>query len=1205
MVCTTPVPFERSRKAYSDLQRERLVTDCRNFLPAVLEGSPKVVKKEVVAVSAKDVDAIKALFPASFDTPLVEFVAGAGASDDSAARSPIKVGVVLSGGQAPGGHNVIAGIFDGIKQWHKDSEMVGFLDGPHGIFTGNFVEITPEIMDGFRNTGGFDMLGSGRHKIESDEHFKASLDVCAGINLDGLVVIGGDDSNTNGALLAEYFKANGSKTKVVGAPKTIDGDLKCPPHIPISFGFDTACKTYATCTGNVAVDALSAQKYYHLVRLMGRSASNIALEVALITRPNACLIGEEVERDQQSLRDITIDLANMVEERSKLGKEYGVIVLPEGLIEFIPEFNTLMAELNDKLAEIEGKEVTEAIVHSLLSASNQATFMYLPQFIRAQLLCDRDPHGNVQVSKIETEKLLAATIAAELEDRRAKGTYNGKFSTQFHAYGYEGRAGIPTIFDSSYCYACGSTCAWMLANNLTGLIASVSNLLAPPKEWKCGGVPITSLCVIEKRKGKNKPVIRKALVELDGPLSQPYKAFQAMRQHCRLTDSYRVPGPIQYDTANCPASMEIPITLQLELGRPAEPLGSSMESKRMGKINFAPQPRDSRSEMQQWRMTRKYRVPKSLQKFDLAAYELEKGIATEVTKDYGGQTGLKSTSEEEMLKHFSTVKAPLLKAVAAEGQTSKILPQRIGVVFSGRQAPGCHDLLCGLIDMIGAHGKLIGIVGGTQGLFARAAVELTPEMCHAYKGTGGLDLLGRTIDRISTDEDLDSAKKACDELKLTGLVLVGGTRTHTDAAYLAEFFKKQGQKTIVVGVPCGIEGSMVNEFVEAAIGFDSSAKAMAQLVGNTELDGASARKYYYFLKMMDGSSTGGRMPTSHVALEVALLTKPNLLLLTEEVDEKRMSLRDVITYVATVVEQRSAAGKNFGTIIVAEGLLEAIPEFRTLIGELEAIKMPCPVAEVTAQLSAWSRALFESLPEFIQKEMLLDRQSNSSMQLGQLETERLMAELVEEEMKIRKKKGTFKGSFSAVCQFMGYQARCSMPSDFDSDYAYSLGGAAALLAASGNSGYMAIVTDLAKSAEEWGVGGVPYTAMMEVPPILPTEAVRPRPALFPAKVDLNGAAFQAWARSSSLFAKEELYENPGPIQFSGETAARPCTTIATRFSYIAELSRLSENIAAVSSSCRPGCDPRKVRVANQSLATLNQILDELTAPMTAMPTLGK
>jgi len=1190
---TTPQEYNRARRAYSDLQRERLAADCANYLPAVLEGRPQVIKKEAVPASAKDADAIKELFPNTYGTPLVEFVAGFCSEAARSDVAPVKVGVVLSGGQAPGGHNVIAGIFDGIKQWHPDSHMIGFLDGPHGIFTGNFVDITSEIMDGFRNTGGFDMLGSGRHKIETDEQFENAMAVCKAIDLDGLVVIGGDDSNTNGAVLAEYFMSHGCKTKVIGAPKTIDGDLKCPPHIPISFGFHTACRTYATLVGNVMVDALSAQKYYHLIRLMGRSASNIALEVALVTRPNACLLGEEVSRDKKSLRDITIDLANMIEERSAAGKDYGVIVLPEGLIEFIPEFNALISEINDKLAT-PGVEATEQSILAALSPENAESFNYLPGFIRAQLLLDRDPHGNVQVAKIETEKLLAATIQAELEVRGKNGTYRGTFSPQFHSYGYEGRSGFPTIFDASYCYALGATAAGLLVNGCTGLIASVKNLLAPIKEWHCGGVPITSLCVIERRKGKDKPVIRKALVELEGELSQPFTAFHKMRNSLRSADAYSVPGPIQFDMENCEAAKDIPLTLQLELGGTMLPILESPVAKRMGSYLYIPQPLEARSALQQWRAKRKNLLPGALKNLCLGSVELKMGPATMPEADH-------------VRKFFSNADAPLLEAGGTDGKLPIIENQRIGVVFCGRQASGCHDLVCGMVDMLkySPDSKVLGLVGGTHGLFDKQAVELTPELCAAYKGTGGLELLGRTVDRIKSRQEMENAANACKELGLTGLILVGGARTNTDAAYMAEYFKQQQLGTTVVGVPCGIEGSMVNEFVEASMGFDSSSKAMSQLVGNTAVDGASARKYFYFLRIMDGFNHGGKIPTSHVALEVALQTCPNMLLLTEDVDERRQSLREVVRDIADMVVRRSKDGKNFGTVLVAEGLLAAIPEFRSLITELEAMLMPCPVEEVLEQLTHWSRALFQSLPEFLQKQMLLERQSNAALSLAHLETERLLAALVEEELKQRKKAGNFSGSFSPVCQFLGYQARCSMPSDFDSDYAYALGVTATLLAANGKTGYMAVVSDLSMPVPQWRIGGVPFTAMMKVPPSIPGETYRSRPAIFPRRVDLEGSAFKSWVEMRQECEELELYKNPGPIQFSGKCAARVSITIASTFKYMDELRQLQSNLASVRSMCRPGCDPRKVRVATTSLATLTEILKELTEPLNASPALER
>lgn len=1181
-----PKPYTRSRQRYSPLQRERLAASCRDYCPAVLERFGVPVKQDAVPADPKDAETIKQLFPSTNDTPLVEFAIGA-PEPPAGLRDPVKVGVVLSGGQAPGGHNVIAGIFDGIKQWHPDSVMIGFIDGPHGVFTGNFVEITHEIMDSFRNSGGFDMLGSGRHKIETEEQFQNSMDVCSSINLDGLVVIGGDDSNTNGALLAEYFKANGCKTKVVGAPKTIDGDLKCPPHLPISFGFDTACRTYATLVGNVAIDALSTQKYYHIVRLMGRSASNIALEVALLTRPNACLIGEEVKQGNKSLRDITKDLADMIEMRSQAGKDYGVILLPEGLIEFIPEFEALIKELNDKLAD-PAEKPTEERVLAILSEENANVFKFLPDFIRAQLLLDRDPHGNVQVAKIETEKLLAATVSSELEHRRGEGSYGGSFKTQFHAYGYEGRAGMPTIFDASYCYALGATAAALLVNGNTGLLASVKNLLAPVKEWVCGGVPVTSLCVIERRKGKEKPVIRKALVEMEGDMAQPYQEFMKMREELKMKDYYSVPGPIQYDMVNCPTSTDVPLTLRLELGASLKPLVDIPEAMRMGQHLYTPQPAQARSDVQQWRMQRTHQVPEVLKQRHLGAVDVSKASPTIIDEQHVSY----------FRKFFSTmVEKPLVEFGSRDSIDEVSKELKVGVVFSGRQAPGCHDLLCGLVDMLASSegGKLLGFVGGTKGLCEKQVVELTPELCKAYAGTGGLELLGRTVDRLNTDEELEQARAACTELGLTGLVLVGGTRSNTDAAYLAEYFRKEKVPTAVVGVPCGIEGNMTNEFVETSIGFDSSAKAVAQLVGNTAIDGSSARKYYYFLRLMDGAGSGGRISSSHQALEVALQTKPNLLLLSEKVDAERMSLRDLVKDVAETVAMRSKDGLNFGTIIVAEGLLGAIPEFRSLISELESLPMPSPVEKVLPELTSWSRALFRSLPDFIQEQLLRERGSDAAIQMSQLETERLLATLVEEELKQQKNQGTYKGSFSPVCQFIGYQARCSVPSNFDMDYAYALGATSAILATTERSGYMAIVSNLSQPPERWVAGGVPLTAMLSVSSTA-GDSLQMRPSILPRQVDLEGAAFRSWWEQRIQCAKSELYENPGPIQFSGPTADTAALTITSKHSYVRELDSLNEALARLGKRCRPGADPKAVRVADKTLKLLHNILDELSGP---------
>ncbi|CAN0361152.1 unnamed protein product [Ectocarpus sp. 12 AP-2014] len=527
------------RCSFSKLQDERLASRC--IKPrVVLAKSVHVMERE--ALGARDHhDRIKALFPSTYGRPRIELVPG---GEADVFDKPLNMGVVLSGGQAPGGHNVIAGVFDFAKKCSPDSKVFGFLNGPAGVMKGICTEITPELMDAYRNTGGFDMLGSGRDKIETKEQMEASKKVAEELNLDGLIVIGGDDSNTNAAILAEYFESSGCKTKVNGCPKTIDGDLK-NEYVPISFGFDTAAKTFSEEIGNVQLDALASQKYYHFIRLMGRAASNIALECALQTRPNVCLISEEVEAKGLSLKQIVDELVEMILKRAEAGKNYGVVMLPEGLIEFIPEFNALISDINDVLAS--GIPTTIEGVVPALQPANRNVFNYLPQSLKMQLLLDRDPHGNVQVAKIETEVLLAQAVEAELEKLAAEGKYGGKFAPQFHSFGYEGRCALPSHFDCSYCYALGYTAGALTSKGMNALMACANNLDMPIEDWTVGGVPITMMCHMERRKGKDKPVIMKALVELDGPRSQPFQAFAAEREKWMVHDMYRAPaGAIQF-----------------------------------------------------------------------------------------------------------------------------------------------------------------------------------------------------------------------------------------------------------------------------------------------------------------------------------------------------------------------------------------------------------------------------------------------------------------------------------------------------------------------------------------------------------------------------------------------------------------------------------------------------------------------------------
>ena len=509
-------------------------------LPKALQGAVKV-KEGAATQSVGDQEEIKKLFPNTYGMPIVEFEPATEANN-----TKMNVGIILSGGQAPGGHNVITGLFDQIKKLNPENRLFGFILGPGGLVDHNYMELTADIIDEYRNTGGFDMIGSGRTKLEKVDQFEKGLEIIRELNIKAIVIIGGDDSNTNACVLAEYYAAKNYGVQVIGCPKTIDGDLK-NDQIETSFGFDTACKTYSELIGNIERDCNSARKYWHFIKVMGRSASHIALECALQTQPNICLVSEEIEQKGMSLDDIVTYIANAVCQRAADGNNFGTVIIPEGVIEFIPAIKKLIAQLNDVLAMPEAKELDrhESIdfVKAHLTDENLAVFNSLPTGVARQLALDRDPHGNVQVSLIETEKLLSTMVAQKLEKMKKEGKYAGKFSAQHHFFGYEGRCAAPSNFDADYCYALGTSAAQLIANGKTGYMAIVKNTTAPAEQWIAGGVPITMMMNMEKRAGEMKPVIRKALVELDGA---PFKAFAAQRDRWARETAYVYPGPIQY-----------------------------------------------------------------------------------------------------------------------------------------------------------------------------------------------------------------------------------------------------------------------------------------------------------------------------------------------------------------------------------------------------------------------------------------------------------------------------------------------------------------------------------------------------------------------------------------------------------------------------------------------------------------------------------
>ena len=522
------------------LQRERAAYQPK--LPKGLQGAVKVKEGEPTQ-SVGDQEEIKKMFPNTYGMPLIEFVPG-----EEATGKQMNVGVILSGGQAPGGHNVICGIFDAVKKLNPENKLYGFLMGPGGLVDHDYKELTAEIIDEYRNTGGFDMIGSGRTKLEKEDQFEKGLEIIRELNIKAIVIIGGDDSNTNACVLAEYYAAKNYGVQVIGCPKTIDGDLK-NEQIETSFGFDTATKVYSELIGNIERDCNSARKYWHFVKLMGRSASHIALECALQCQPNVCIISEEVEKKDMSLNQIVEQIAGVVADRASRGDNYGVVLIPEGLIEFIPSIGRLIDELNDLLAAHGAdykdldKDAQREYILAHLSKENAETFATLPSGVARQLSLDRDPHGNVQVSLIETEKLLSDMVEAKLAEWKEAGKYAGKFSTLHHFFGYEGRCAAPSNFDADYCYALGVSAAQLIANGKTGYMAIVKNTTAPTDEWKAGGVPITMMMNMERRNGEMKPVIRKALVELEGA---PFLKFCSKRDEWAKETCFVYPGPIQY-----------------------------------------------------------------------------------------------------------------------------------------------------------------------------------------------------------------------------------------------------------------------------------------------------------------------------------------------------------------------------------------------------------------------------------------------------------------------------------------------------------------------------------------------------------------------------------------------------------------------------------------------------------------------------------
>lgn len=831
-------------------------------------------------------------------------------------------------------------------------------------------------------------------------------------------------------------------------------------------------------------------------------------------------------------------------KRAALGKNYGIILVPEGLIEFIPEVATLISEINDLVAREFTGDIRDYVVNHLTFTS-QALFNFLPPSISSQLLLDRDPHGNVQVSKIDTEKLLILLLKKELEVRKADGRYTGKFAPQSHFFGYEGRCALPSNFDSQYCYSLGLNAAVLIREGVTGYMSCVKNLTdKDPANWEAAGCPLPTMMHLERRKGKDKPVIAKALVELDGGM---FKAYEAVRDKWAYLDCYVSPGPIQFRGA---ASDELnfmvlpPDVAQLVAETEAVEALENSGKRFARKFELL-------SELSQSRVKDVAQIPAMFEKGAFSVAGTKRCFPQTDLVKAKMETQLPTLKRLQTANYFVEIQDELLtnKRYADENAdlqalnaklltTDKAAPQKIGVVFMGRQAPGGNNVIDGLLRYQAQRENvtLVGFINGVDGLMANDHEEMTRESFANYVNLGGFDYIGRGGDELRTDEQKAKALQVTGDLGLTGLVLVGATGCMTDALYLAEYFEAQGSPTKVVVVPATVDGNIHHDYFQTAIGFDTAAKVYSQLIGNMLTDSASAIKYWYFIRLM------GKEP-SHLATECALKTSPNLVVISEECQDRHESLKDVVESLCDAIQKRADAGKNYGCILIPEGLLNHISSFNQLIKELNKLFSTATTlqqqeelqsrlkedSEIKQLLTPWSYSLFASLPDFFKVQILTNREVEGSVKLSMIETEKLLAYFVDKELAARKKAGTYKGAFAPVTHYFGYQGRSGHPSMFDCSLGSTCGFSAAVLIENGLTGLAVSVRQVTQSADQWRVGGVPIMALLKAHPkqgFKRTDLV-----VRSEDLSLTSVQFQTLKTRLRLWKQDDHYVNPGPIQF--------------------------------------------------------------------------
>ncbi|CBZ51912.1 Phosphofructokinase, related [Neospora caninum Liverpool] len=1221
-------PVQKARQAWTCTLPTALDAETHTLIsgPALVDKVKEAFESGPLAQSPEVQKKLEALFPATWGFEYTEVAQGPVDADggEAAGRQRVvaRIGIILSGGPAPGGHNVIAGLHDFVKSRHPDSVVFGFMGGLDGVMNKKYKVLTDELMNQYRNQGGFDMLWSGRGKVNGEEDLKKAKEVCESLELHGLVLVGGDGSNSNAALLAEYFQVHLPSCAVVGVPKTIDGDLKSP-LIEASFGFDTAAKTYSELIGNLCTDINSSQTTYHFVRVMGRSASHLVLECAMQTRPNLVFIGEEVDEANLCLADIVKQIADLVVDRLQAGKRYGIILLPEGLIEFIPEMKVLIKELNEVLSANDGKFSPDKLTRA------RSVWDYLPEMIQDQLMMDREATGYIQVAKIATERLLILLLETELQKR---GHDPDKWSFMPHYFGYEGRCAMPSNFDANYCYSLGYTAGVLAEKKKNGYMSIVRNLDQHPSLWTPAGVPFTKMMYVKQdAQGKDFPAIVRSLVSLDGPL---FKVFCEVRDEWKLKDLYRVPGPIQFAgvTADEPCyAVMVPSAEDLLAGNdPRANLTCTcgVVVKDLGTY----------SSLQQQRLLFRPAVPPLCQDMKARARPSKQMFC----KD--------PYTQRQVLMHYPYLSNSSLFFLHDVSHDKYIPPigfgLRVGLVFISRQSPGVANVLWGLHERLKlVQGKCIAFFG-LNGLVDRKFIQIEDRHLELFKNQGGCELIGRSTSHcLGSREMQEKVRQTCEAMNLDGLVIPGSAFAMSEAALLSEYFLAKQCRTSVVGIPATGSNNLSGELIEACIGFDSSTKVYASLIGNVLTDAASMPKYWHFVRLM------GRQP-SHEVLECALQTHPNFVIIAEEYGAADKTLLHVVQDIADVVCQRAEMGRNFGTVLIPDALLMHLPNMKILLAELRTVLKEadakgemkkaqqdlnevtdmetCPPGSWGRRLTPWSAALFRSFPKFIRRELL--QVDMGEIRFERLETEELLAQMVKEELEYRKSVGRYCGKFQAVTHFFGYQGRSSMPSQFDANLAFAYGHLASILVESGVTGHCCSIRGLCGPVKDWRLGSIPFVTLMKLVPtpqdnpafaargpgndaalVNTAKDIRQQrsvmtdlPIIPSAEVNLDGKAYRWMKTAAEQWALEDRFCNPGPIQFTGPAAQFFNRELfEEQAEYYDMVCRVERYTNILKQTCTFGVSDSFLKNAYVSLTGLLMLAfhpDELTAKLPALST---